>query len=241
MTRASPYGQSASPSRNGSGREHPIVTGRSPQPATTLVVADDHRLVRSALRWLLEAEGWIEIVAEAGDVDETLRKVRAYKPHMLVLDLEMPGGSGLEAIPRLLEASPQTAIVVLTMHRIPEFARVALRRGARAFALKEAADTELIEAVRAALAGCGYLNPGLGGQIATQPPPTREPPDGLTTRQLEVLKLVVGGYTNAEIADRLRIGERTVEAHRKHIQHKSRHRSRADLVSYALGHGLVDD
>jgi len=208
--------------------------------AATVMLADDHRLVRCALRMVLEAEGWLEIVAEAGDVEETVRKVHGHKPDVLVLDVDMPGGSGLEAIPRLLEASPHTAIVVLTMHRVPQFARVALRCGARAFVLKEAADTELIEALRAALDGRDYVNPVVGAQIASEPPPSDEAPDGLTARQLQVLKLIVLGYTNPEIAEKLRIGVRTVEAHRAHIQQKVNRNSRADLVSYARVQGLVE-
>ena len=240
MTCSAICDRAASASTNGSGPGDPIVIGRSLDPAATIMLADDHRLVRSALRMLLEAEGWLEIVAEAGDVEETVRKVRGHKPDVLVLDVDMPGGSGLEAIPRLLEASPHTAIVVLTMHRVPEFARVALRCGARAFVLKEAADTELVDAVRAALDGRGYLTPGVGAQIAVEPPPAREPPDRLTRRQLEVLRLVVNGYTNPEIAGQLGIGERTVEAHRKQIRHKVHRNSRADLVSYARVHRLVE-
>ena len=234
------YDQSASPSANGSRPQHPNVIGESRDPVATIMLADDHRLVRSALRMVLEAEGWIEIVAEAGDVEERIRKIHGHKPDALVLDVDMPGGSGLEAIPRLLGASSHTTIVVLTMHRVPQFARVALRRGARAFVLKEAADTELIEALHAALDGREYVNPRLGAQIASEPPPSDERPDGLTTRQLQVLKLIVLGHTNREIAEMLRIGVRTVEAHRVHIQQRIGRNSRADLVSYARAHRLVD-
>ena len=240
MTRPTTFGESASASTNGAGLEDPIVIGERPDPATTVVLADDHRLVRAAVRRLLEAEGWIDVVAESADVEETVRKVRGHKPHVLVLDVGMPGGSGLEAIPRLSEASPSTRIVVLTMHRVPELARMALRWGALAFLLKEESGRELIEAVRAALDGQRYLSPGLAAEIAAQSAPSREPLDGLTPRELEVLKLVVRGYTNSEIADQLGVGERTVESHRKHIQDKVCLKSRAQLVSYARGRGLVD-
>ena len=138
----------------------------NPPDATTIVLADDHTIVRSALRTLLEAEHEFEVVAEAGEVDEAVRKVLAYKPAVIVLDLSMPGGSSLEAIPRMLDASPATAIVVLTMENEPRFAREALRAGALGFVLKEAADTELVAAVRAATNGLRYLNPQLGGLIA---------------------------------------------------------------------------
>jgi two-component system response regulator NreC len=123
------------------------------------VLADDHAIVRSALRALLEAHAEFEVVAEAGDVDESVRKVLAYKPNVIVLDLSMPGGSSLTAIPRMLEASPDPRIVVLTMENEPRFAREVLRAGPLGFVLKDAADAELVAAVRAALSGQRYLNP----------------------------------------------------------------------------------
>jgi two-component system, NarL family, response regulator NreC len=207
---------------------------------TTIVLADDHAVVRSALRMLLDAEAGLEVVAEAGDVEQTLRKVRGYKPNVLVLDLSMPGGSSLAAIPTLLEASPATAIVVLTMHDEPAFARAALRAGALGFVLKEAADTELIEAVHAAAGGHRYLNPQLGARIAAEPKAITGAPDHLTDRELEVLKLIVLDYTNTEIAHKLHLSVRTVESHRSHIHHKVPHTSRAELFEYAREHGLVE-
>jgi len=204
-------------------------------------LADDHTIVRSALRALLEAETGFEVVAEAGDVDESVRKVLAYKPDVIVLDLSMPGGSSLAAIPRMLSASPQTAIVVLTMEDEPRFAREALRAGALGFVLKEAADTELVEAVRAATRGLRYLNPQLGGMIAAAPERPPGPPDNLSEREVEVLRLVALGHTNAEISDRLYLSVRTVESHRSHIQRKAGVSTRAELVAYAREHGLLDD
>lgn len=204
-------------------------------------MADDHTIVRSALRALLEAETGFEVVAEAGDVDESVRKVLAYKPDVIVLDLSMPGGSSLAAIPRMLSASPQTAIVVLTMEDEPRFAREALRAGALGFVLKEAADTELVEAVRAATRGLRYLNPQLGGMIAAAPERPPGPPDNLSEREVEVLRLVALGHTNAEISDRLYLSVRTVESHRSHIQRKAGVSTRAELVAYAREHGLLDD
>ncbi|MFZ1993885.1 MAG: response regulator transcription factor [Solirubrobacteraceae bacterium] len=206
----------------------------------TIVLADDHAIVRSALRALLEAEAEFEVVAEAGDVDESVRKVLAYKPRVIVLDLSMPDGSSLTAIPRMREASPETAIVVLTMEDEPRFAREALRAGALGFVLKDAADSELVTAVRAALEGKRYLNPQLGGLIASAPDTPHGPPDSLTEREVEVLKLVALGHTNAEIGQQLYLSVRTVESHRAHIQRKSGRSSRADLVAYARKHGLLD-
>ena len=217
-----------------------ITTDSSHVERATIVLADDHAIVRSALRALLEAEDEFEVVAEAGRVDESVRKVLAYKPAVIVLDLSMPDGSSLTAIPRMLEASPATAVVVLTMEDEPRLAREALRSGALGFVLKEAADTELVEAVRAALAGLRYLNPQLGGAIAAAPERPPGPPDNLSEREVEVLRLVALGYTNVEISRELYLSVRTVESHRAHIHKKAGRSTRAELVAYAREHGLLD-
>jgi two-component system, NarL family, response regulator NreC len=196
--------------------------------------------VRVALRALLEAEAEFEVVAEAGEVDEVVRKVLAYKPRVLVLDLSMPGGSTLAAIPRMLQASANTAIVVLTMEDEPRFAREALRAGALGFVLKEAADSELVEAVHAAVRGERYLNPQLGGLIAAAPETPPGPPDDLSEREVEVLKLVALGHTNGEISQQLYLSVRTIESHRAHIQQKAGRTTRAELVAYAREHGLLE-
>jgi two-component system response regulator NreC len=220
---------------HGGFRTLPFVTAKA-----TIVLADDHTIVRSALRVLLEAEQQFDVVAEAGDVEEALRKVRGYKPDAIVLDLTMPGGSSLTAIPRMLEASPDTAVVVLTMENEPRFAREALRAGALGFVLKEAADTELVDAVRAALSGLRYLNPQLGGLIAAMPETAAERPDQLTERELDVLRLVALGHTNAEIAEQLYLSVRTVESYRRNIQQKAGRSTRAELVAYAREQGLLE-
>jgi two-component system, NarL family, response regulator NreC len=209
-------------------------------PGRTIVLADDHTIVRSGLRMLLDAEEGLHVVAEAGDVAEAVRKVRAYKPDVLVLDLSMPGGPSLAAFPSLQEASPRTAIVVLTMEDEPRFARAAMRAGALGFVLKEAADTELVQAVNAAAAGVRYLNPQLGALIAAEPEASTALPDGLSEREGEVLRLVVLGHTNTEIAQKLFLSVRTVESHRAHIQQKAGATTRADLVAYARKHGLLE-
>jgi two-component system, NarL family, response regulator NreC len=205
----------------------------------TIVVADDHAIVRSALRRVLQTKEGFEVVGEAGDVRAAVRKVRGHKPDVLVLDLSMAGGSSLEAIPLLVEASPSTAIVVLTMNDEPDLARAALRAGALAFTLKKAEDTELEEAVRAVLKGRRYLNPQLGARIATEPEAKHRGADGLSGRERQVLRLLALGYTNAEIAQELYLSLRTVESHRSRIQHKASQRSRADLAAYARELGLV--
>jgi two-component system response regulator NreC len=205
----------------------------------TLVLADDHAVVRKGLRLLLDGEPGLQVVAEAGTVPDAERLTRAHRPSVLVLDLNMPGGSSLEAIERLRESAPQTAIVVLTMQDDPAFARRALRSGARGFVLKEAADDELLEAIRLAAVGETYLNPRVGARLAAQPEPSG-PPDDLTEREVEVLRLIALGHTNAEIGAQLYLSTRTVETHRAHIQQKLRRSSRAELVRYALEHDLVD-
>jgi len=206
----------------------------------TIVLADDHAVVRSGLRMLLEAEPDIEVVAEAGDVDQARRYTLGHKPAILVLDLNMPGGSSLEAIPRIGEASPDTAVVVLTMQDDPAFAREALRAGARGYVLKHSAGTELVQAIRAAAAGGTWLNPDLGARMAAAP----EGPVGvlaeLSERELEVLRLIALGHTNNEIAEQLFLSVRTVETHRAHIQQKLGVSTRAELVRYALDNDLLD-
>jgi two-component system response regulator NreC len=202
-----------------------------------IVLADDHGVVRSGLRLLLDGEAGFEVVAEASDVEGARRYVRGHHPAVLVLDLNMPGGSSLEAIPRIREESPQTQIVVLTMQQEPAFAREALAAGALGYVLKEAADEELVTAVRNAAVGESYLNPRLGARIASEP--SLGAPDNLSERELDVLRLIALGYTNAEIAQQLFLSVRTVETHRSHVQQKLRLSTRAELVRYALDRGLI--
>lgn len=215
-----------------------VVEGElSSRGAVRIVLADDHLVVRAGLRLLLDSEPGLEVVAEAGDVEAARRYVRGHHPDVLVLDLNMPGGSSLEAIPVIRAESPGTQIVVLTMQQEPAFAREALRGGALGYVLKEAADEELVEAVRRAAAGESYLNPRLGARIAAEPLPG--PPDDLSEREVDVLRLIALGHTNAEIAQQLYLSVRTVETHRSHIQQKLRLSTRAELVGYALDRGLI--
>ena len=203
----------------------------------TVVIADDHAVVRKGLRLLLDAEPGLRVVAEAGTVPDAIRMAKAHRPRVIVLDLNMPGGSSLEAIPEI--AGETTAVVVLTMQDDPSFARQALQAGANGFVLKEAADDELLLAVRLAADGDTYLNPRLGAKLAAQPAKPDGPPDDLTEREVEVLRLIALGHTNSEIGAQLYLSTRTVETHRAHIQQKLRRSSRADLVRYALEHDLV--
>ena len=207
---------------------------------TTVLIADDHAVVRKGLGLLIDAEPGLNVVAEAGTVPDAMMKTRALRPDVLILDLNMPGGSSLEAIPQIREEAPDTAIVVLTMQNDPAFARKALQSGAAGFVLKEAADDELLEAIRQASSGGTYLNPSLGARLAAAPPEPAGPPDDLSERELSVLRLIALGHTNSEIASTLHLSVRTVESHRAHIQQKTRRSSRAELVRYALEHDLVE-
>ena len=210
------------------------------RPDITVVIADDHAVVRKGLRLLIDAEPGLRVVAEAGTVPDAQRMARAHRPRVLVLDLNMPGGSSLEAIPEIREQAPMTAIVVLTMQNDPAFARKAMQSGAAGFILKEAADDELLEAIRLTAAGGTYLNPSLGARLAAAPPEPSGPPDDLSERELAVLKLIALGHTNSEIAGQLFLSVRTVETHRQHIQQKTRRTARSELVRYAIEHGLVE-
>jgi len=203
---------------------------------TTIVLADDHTVIRNALRMLLDAEEGFEVVAEAGNADDAVRYVRGHKPTVLILDLNMPGRASLDAVPDIREASPDTEIVVLTMQNEPAFARRALQAGVRGYVLKEAADADLVQAVRSAAAGDTYLQPALGARLAGA---DARRADELSERERDVLRLIALGHTNAEVAEQLFISIRTVESHRAHIQQKLALSSRAELVRYALEHGLV--
>jgi two-component system, NarL family, response regulator NreC len=209
----------------------------------SIVLADDHAVVRRGLRLVLDAEDDFHVVAEAGTSDDAARLVRAHRPDVAVLDLNMPGTAAtiLDVLPTLAAEVPGSRIVVLTMQEDPQFARKALASGANGYVLKEAADAELVEAIRLAAAGEVYLNPRLGARIAAAPPEPLGPPDDLTEREVQILKMIALGHTNAEIGNQLFLSVRTVESHRAHIQQKIRRTTRADLVRYALDHGLLDD
>jgi two-component system, NarL family, response regulator NreC len=210
---------------------------RAGEQTIRIVLADDHEVVRTGLRMLLDSQPDFEVVAEASDTESARRYVLGHHPKVLVLDLNMPGGSSLEAIPAMREEFPDTQIVVLTMQKEPAFAREALSAGALGYVLKEAAHAELVEAVRRAAVGESYLSPRLGARMASEPPPG--PPDDLSPREVDVLRLIALGNTNTEIGEQLYLSVRTVETHRSHIQQKLRLSSRAELVAYAIDRGLI--
>ncbi|HLM85662.1 MAG TPA: response regulator transcription factor [Solirubrobacteraceae bacterium] len=206
-------------------------------PLVRIVLADDHAVVRGGLRLLLENEPDLEVVAEANDAESARRYVRGHHPDVLVLDLSMPGGSGLETITGIREESPATQIVVLTAHREPALAQQALGAGALGYVLKDAAIYELVEAVRGVAAGESFLDPRLSALLASER--LTRGPDALSERELSVLRLIALGHTNAEIAEQLYLSVRTVESHRARIQLKLQLSTRAELVRYALERHLI--
>ena len=206
-----------------------------PTPAIRILVTDDHAVLRSGLRLLLDREDDLETVGEATTAEEAIDLVRAGG-----LDLEMPGMGGLEGAERLREEHPDLTILVLSMHAETDDVRRAFAAGANGYVLKTAADEQLVQAVRAVSAGERYLHPALGAALA-QPAPSRGPVDDLSPREREVLRLLALGYTNQEIAEMLVVSVRTVESHRAHVMTKLRASSRASMVRHALEAGLLDD
>jgi two-component system, NarL family, response regulator NreC len=202
-----------------------------------VVLGDDHALMRRSLRLLLDGEKGVAVIAEASELASVVRHVQDDPPDVLVLDLSMPGGSSIEAIGQLRERVPETQIVALTMEDNPVFAQRALAAGALGFVVKELADDELPEAVRAAARGEEYISPRMAPRLDAIGRSLTE--EKLSAREVKVLRLIAHGHTSVEIARKLRISPRTVETHRAHIFTKLKLGSRAQLVHYALGRGLL--
>jgi two-component system response regulator NreC len=206
----------------------------------TIVLADDHTVVRSGLRILLESDGRFSVLAEASDAAAVIEQVRTCRPQVLLLDLNMGSESSLHLIPRLRADSPDTQIVVLTMQEDPTFANAALRGGAVGYVLKDAATEELMNAVLLGARGQIYLDPQLRARMPGHPAEQDASTDTLSPRETEVLALIASGHTNTEIAASLFLSVRTVESHRAHLQQKTGLTSRAELVGYARERGLLD-
>ena len=208
-----------------------------------VVLVDDHAVVRSGLRRVLEAEDDIEVVAEAGSVRDAIFEARAHKPDVVVMDVVMPGESGIDGTPRVLHEAPDVKVLVLSMQDDPRYVREAFAAGAKGYVLKEAADTDVVDAVRQVADGRQYLHPALGARLIESEAKEREEAeaDPLSEREREVLRLLALGHTNQEIATMLYISVRTAETHRAHIMQKLRLGTRAELVRYALAHGLLEE
>jgi two-component system response regulator NreC len=210
---------------------------------TSVVVVDDHAVVRSGLRLLLEAQDDIEVVGEAGNAKDAIFRARALKPDVILLDVVMPGESGIDVLPQLKKESPETKVLVLSMQDDPSYVREAFASGANGYVLKEAADEEVVAAVREVAGGGSYVHPALGARLVAADAAERAAAeaDPLSDREREVLRLLALGHTNQEIAETLYISVRTAESHRAHIMQKLRLTTRAELVRYALAHGLLSE
>jgi len=207
-----------------------------------ILVVDDHAVVRSGLKLLLSAEPDLEVVGEAGNARDAVFEVRAQKPDVVLLDVVMPGESGIEAVPKLLHESPETKVLVLSMQDDPNYVREAFAAGASGYVLKEAADAEVVDAIRQVADGGSYVHPVLGARMVAADAQAKAAAaaDPLSDREREVLTLLALGHTNQEIAKQLYISVRTAETHRAHIMQKLRLQTRAELVRYALQQGLLD-
>jgi two-component system, NarL family, response regulator NreC len=213
-----------------SGVSHPV----------SVVIADDHTIVRDGIRAVLEREtGEFNVVAEAADIPSMIREVKEHKPDLLTLDLTMPGGSSLGALPQCFIAHPTLAVAILTMREDPEYARQALRAGARSYVLKEAEPAELLQAFRLAVAGGNYLHPRLGALMATGEQDSSDTVV-LSEREREVVRLIANGYTNPEIAEQLNVAERTVKTYRARAIEKLGFSSRAEITAYVRRVGLAE-
>jgi two-component system response regulator NreC len=207
-----------------------------------VLVVDDHAVVRTGLRRVLDAEPDIETVGEAPNAERAVFEALELKPDVVLLDIVMPGQSGIEGMPAVLQAVPTTKVLVLSMQDDPRYAREAFEAGASGYVLKEAVDAEVVAAVRAVASGERYLHPALGARLiaADQEERKRADADPLSDREREVLRLLALGHTNQEIAKMLFISVRTAETHRAHIMQKLHLGSRAELVRYALADGLLE-
>jgi two-component system response regulator NreC len=207
-----------------------------------VLIVDDHAVVRAGLKLLVDAEDDLEAVGEAGSAREAIFQARTLEPDVVLMDVVMPEQSGLEAVPQLLHEHPETNVLVLSMQDDPRYVREAFAVGAKGYVLKEAADSELVAAIREVARGGRYVHPELGARLvaAESEERRRAEEDPLSEREREVLRLLALGHTNQEIAKQLYISVRTAETHRAHIMQKLRLSSRAELVRYALGEGLLE-
>jgi two-component system response regulator NreC len=207
-----------------------------------VLIVDDHAVVRAGLRRVLDAEDDIETVGEAATAERAVFEAIENKPDVVLLDVMMPETTGIEGMPALLQAAPDVKVLVLSMQDDPRYVREAFDAGASGYVLKEAADTELVAAIREVANGGRYVHPALGARLVTADAEERRraEEDPLSDREREVLRLLALGHTNQEIAQMLYISVRTAETHRAHIMQKLRLQTRAELVRYALSQDLLE-
>jgi DNA-binding NarL/FixJ family response regulator len=207
-----------------------------------VLIVDDHAVVRAGLKMLVDAEADLEAVGEAGTARDAIFEARSTTPDVVLLDVMMPDQSGIDVLPQLLHERPSLKVLVLSMQDDPRYVREAFEAGASGYVLKEAADSELVAAIREVAAGGRYVHPELGARLvaADAAERRRAEEDPLSDREREVLRLLALGHTNQEIAKQLYISVRTAETHRAHIMQKLRLSTRAELVRYALDEGLLE-
>jgi len=208
-----------------------------------IVIADDHRILRAGLRTLLNADPNLDVVGEATNSQEALDAVRELHPDILLMDIGMPGPDALSATRQVVQEAPDTRVLMLTMHEDGALMQEYLRSGASGYIIKRAAESELIDAIYAVWRGMIYVHPSLMRALVTPPQkpasPTTDEAEPLTTREVEILRLIVQGHTNRQIADSLNISVRTVETHRANLMDKLNLHSRVDLVRYASEHNII--
>jgi two-component system, NarL family, response regulator NreC len=207
-----------------------------------VLIVDDHAVFRAGLKLLIDAEDDLEAVGEAGTARDAIFQARALEPDVVILDIVMPDQSGLDAMPTLLHERPEMKVLILSMQDDPQYIRQAFAAGASGYVLKEAADTEVVAAIREVAGGRSYVHPAVGAKLiaAETAEARRAQEDPLSDREREVLRLLALGHTNQEIAAQLYISVRTAETHRAHIMQKLRLSSRAELVRYALEQGVLE-
>ena len=208
-----------------------------------VLIVDDHAVLRSGLHLLLDAQSDIEVVGEAGDVKEAVFETRARQPDVVLMDVVMPGQTGIEGVPLVLKEAPEAKVLVLSMQDDPRYVHEAFAAGAAGYILKEAVDAEVVGAIQRVAAGDHYVHPALGARLvaAEAEAKAREEADPLSDREREVMRLLALGHTNQEIAKMLYISVRTAETHRAHIMQKLRLSTRAELVRYAIDQGLLEE
>ena len=207
-----------------------------------VLLCDDHALMRSGLHKLLECEPHLEVVGEAANAEEAIERSRADGPDVLLLDVVMPGRSGIDALPDILGAAPETKVLMLSMQDDPAYVRQSFAAGASGYVLKDAADTELVEAIHTVAGGRRYVHPLLGARLAAAAATagTQKTRDPLSEREHQVLRLLALGHTNQEIAKQMFLSIRTAETHRARIVQKLGLRTRAEIVRYAFNSGELN-
>ncbi len=206
-----------------------------------VLLADDHTILRAGLRMMLNAQPDIEVVGEASDGKQAIAEAQRLEPDVILMDITMPECNGIEATRQIKQILPEVRVLVLTMHENEEYLFQMLHAGASGYMLKEAADTELISAVRVVSSGRFYLSPSAQSILVSDYVRDHGSYNDLTEREREILKLVAEGYTNNQIAERLYISPKTVDTHRTHIMDKLNLHNRVELVKYAMRRGLLEE